>query len=152
MFLSGLHTLADARLSSNVALLNANQVFTGANRFAGVVELTNTAVAILPFADQAGVPGISRALADRVYAEVSRHVRPEQFVFTRLVDPGQVYARITVAELDGLTRADAIRIGRRLGRVGVEAAQVDEEHPDERPLGRHQVSGVDGQRLDRRGD
>ena len=36
-------TLADARLSSNIARLNANQVFTGWNRFAGVVELTNAA-------------------------------------------------------------------------------------------------------------
>ena len=34
-------TIADARLSANVALLNANQAFTGANRFAGVVTLTN---------------------------------------------------------------------------------------------------------------
>ena len=34
-------TVADARLSANVALLNANQAFTGANRFAGVVTLTN---------------------------------------------------------------------------------------------------------------
>ena len=36
-------TIADARLSANVALLNTDQVFTGSNRFAGVVTLTNTA-------------------------------------------------------------------------------------------------------------
>lgn len=36
-------TLADTRLSANVALLNANQAFTGSNRFAGVVMLTNAA-------------------------------------------------------------------------------------------------------------
>ena len=36
-------TVADARLSTNVALLNANQVCTGANRFAGAVTLTNLA-------------------------------------------------------------------------------------------------------------
>jgi len=36
-------TIADARLSANIALLNANQVFTGSNRFAGVVTLTNAA-------------------------------------------------------------------------------------------------------------
>ena len=35
--------IADARLSTNIALLNANQVFTGANRFAGVATLTNAA-------------------------------------------------------------------------------------------------------------
>jgi hypothetical protein len=36
-------TLADARLSTNVALLNALQTFTGSNRFAGIVTATNTA-------------------------------------------------------------------------------------------------------------
>jgi hypothetical protein len=72
-------------------------------------------VAILPMADQAGVPGISRALADRMYAEVAPHVQPDDFHFTQLVDPGQVYGRITVNELDALERGDAIRIGRRLG-------------------------------------
>ena len=35
-------TIADARLSINVPLLNASQAFTGSNRFAGVVTLTNT--------------------------------------------------------------------------------------------------------------
>jgi hypothetical protein len=38
-FASG--TLLDARLSTNVALLNANQVFTASNRFAGVLVATN---------------------------------------------------------------------------------------------------------------
>jgi hypothetical protein len=36
-------TLADARLSANVAQLSSNQVFTASNRFAGVVTLTNLA-------------------------------------------------------------------------------------------------------------
>ena len=36
-------TLADAHLSSNVGLLNANQTFSGSNGFSGVVQLTNTA-------------------------------------------------------------------------------------------------------------
>jgi formylglycine-generating enzyme required for sulfatase activity len=36
-------TLADARLSANVALLSANQAFTASNRFAGVVTATNAA-------------------------------------------------------------------------------------------------------------
>ncbi len=34
-------TIADARLSTNVALLNGTNVFTGTNRFAGVVVATN---------------------------------------------------------------------------------------------------------------
>jgi hypothetical protein len=34
-------TVADARLSANVALLNANQAFTGSNSFSGVATLAN---------------------------------------------------------------------------------------------------------------
>jgi hypothetical protein len=36
-------TIADARLSTNVALLNANQTFTGSNVFSGVVTAINPA-------------------------------------------------------------------------------------------------------------
>jgi hypothetical protein len=72
-------------------------------------------VAILPFADQVEVPGLSRQLADRMFNEVSRHVQPGEFEFTRLVDPGQVYGNITVSELDRIDRDAAIRIGRKLG-------------------------------------
>ena len=36
-------TVSDARLSTNVALLNDNQVFTGVNRFSGATALTNAA-------------------------------------------------------------------------------------------------------------
>ncbi len=39
-------TIADARLSANVALLNGNQAFSGSNRFAGVLTLTNPANAV----------------------------------------------------------------------------------------------------------
>ena len=81
-------------------------------------------VAILPFADQAGVPGLSRALADRVYEEMSSHVQSGQFRFTRIVEPGQVYAHITVAELDRISRDDAVRIGRRLGADQVVTGRV----------------------------
>jgi len=96
-------------------------------------------VAILPLADQAGVPGISRSLADRVYAEVARHVRPSEFQFTRLVDPGQVYARITVAELDELSRDDAIRIGRRLGADQVVTGRVYGLRSNTNTISVHQV-------------
>jgi len=35
-------TIADARLSTNVALLNTNQIFTGSNTFSGVIVSTGT--------------------------------------------------------------------------------------------------------------
>jgi hypothetical protein len=81
-------------------------------------------VAILPFEDQVRVPGISRAVCDRMYEQVAPHVRPDEFLFTRLVDPGQVYARISVAEQDRLTRDAGIRIGRGLGADQVVTGRV----------------------------
>ena len=81
-------------------------------------------VAILPLDDQTGIPDLPRHIADRMFAEVSKHVEPEQFVFTRLVDRADVFSRITVAELDHLTRADAIRIGRTLGADQVVTGRV----------------------------
>jgi len=72
-------------------------------------------IAILPFADQVEVPGLSRQLADRMFAQVTRHVKPGEFEFTSLVEPGQVYANITVAQLESIDRAAAIAIGRKLG-------------------------------------
>ncbi|HKQ58503.1 MAG TPA: hypothetical protein VJY35_11600 [Candidatus Eisenbacteria bacterium] len=81
-------------------------------------------VAILPFEDQVRVPGISRMTFDRVYGQVAPHMRPDEFLFTRLVDPGQIYARITVAEQDRLTRDAAIRIGRGLGADQVVTGRV----------------------------
>ncbi len=44
-FLSG--TVADARLSANVAFLNASQVFSGPNAFSGLLQLTNPANLLL---------------------------------------------------------------------------------------------------------
>jgi hypothetical protein len=70
-------------------------------------------VAILPFDDQAGVPGLAQELADRMYGELTGHAG--DFTFTHVVDREQVNQHITVAELGHLSRADAIRIGRQLG-------------------------------------
>src|SRR5262245_8582688 len=81
-------------------------------------------VAILPFEDQVEVSGLSRMIADRTFHEVSRHVKPGEFEFTRLVDPGQVYANIFVSELDRMDRPAAIRIGRRLGADEVVTGRV----------------------------
>ena len=81
-------------------------------------------VAILPLADEAGVPGLPRTMADHIYAEVAPHIRPDGFRFTRLVDPGSVYGTITVAEMDAPAGGDAVRIGRRLGADRVLTGRV----------------------------
>jgi hypothetical protein len=70
-------TLADERLSANVALLSAHQAFLGSNRFAGPVALTNlgnilagnaAGLTNLPPAALAGVLSAGQLPADVVYA------------------------------------------------------------------------------------
>ncbi len=59
-------TISDSQLSANVARLDANQVFTGSNRFAGVVTLTNAANA---FAGNAA--GLTNLNAARITGTIS---------------------------------------------------------------------------------
>jgi hypothetical protein len=72
-------------------------------------------VAILPFANQTDVRGLSMDMADRVYSEVTRRVTTKDFRFTVVMNRDQVYARVPVAGLSRMTREDAVRIGRQLG-------------------------------------
>jgi hypothetical protein len=84
-------------------------------RKADALNAATTRVAILPFEDQAGSPGLSRRLSDLVYAEAQKRLGPSDLVFTRFLTPDQVYSRMTVNELDDLTRDKAIALGRRIG-------------------------------------
>ncbi len=74
-----------------------------------------TPVAILPFADQAGMPEYAASMARDLYVEVSRRMSEPRFTFTQLVDPGMVYSRVSMAEASRLDRERAIQIGRALG-------------------------------------
>jgi hypothetical protein len=87
-------------------------------------ELAVARVAILPPADQAGVPGLSRALADRIQAEVGPHIGPDGLRFTRLVDPALVYGTLTVARQDSLEGEEAARLGRRIGASQVVTGRI----------------------------
>src|SRR5262245_40271942 len=87
-------------------------------------DLAMTTVAILPFADQTGVPGISRALSDRVYSAVAPHIPSTDYRFTRLIDRDRVYGRITLAELEDMSRDDAVTIGRRLNADEIVVGRV----------------------------
>jgi hypothetical protein len=86
-----------------------------ATRIPRTYEMALTRVAILPFANETDVPGLSKEMAERIYGEVDDHRNPKLFTFTRLVDTDQVYGRMTVSQLERLGRDDAIRIGRQLG-------------------------------------
>jgi hypothetical protein len=78
-----------------------------------------TRVAILPFADDVDVPGLSRSVADAMVRAVSGRLRSDGFEFTELVGPDEVYATMTVSELATLPEASVWRIAQ-----GVEADRV----------------------------
>ena len=72
-------------------------------------------VAILPFANQTDVAGLSKDLADRIYAAVARQVAPPRFQFTELKGRDEIYSVVTVAQLEDLSRDEALAVGKRLG-------------------------------------
>lgn len=70
-----------------------------------------TRVALLPFANDTDVPNLSKGLADAMYAEIAHRLETRPLEFTRLADRDEVYASMTVKELDALPREAALRIG-----------------------------------------
>jgi hypothetical protein len=78
-------------------------------------ERAVTPVAILPFADQAGMPEYSAEMARAIHAQIAGRLDEPRFTFTRLVDPQLVYGRVSMAEAGQIDRARAIAIGRQLG-------------------------------------
>ena len=75
-----------------------------------------TRVAILPFANEVEVPGLARTMADRFYQAM---IGRANFQFTELVNPDEIYAAMTVKEMEALPPEAATRIAR-----GVEAQRV----------------------------
>ncbi|MBI5837671.1 MAG: hypothetical protein HZB25_10535 [Candidatus Eisenbacteria bacterium] len=72
-------------------------------------------VALLPFANETDVRGLSMEISDRVYGEVVRRITQKDFRFTVLIDREQVYQQVPVSSLSHLSREEAVRIGRKLG-------------------------------------
>src|SRR5262249_12831241 len=71
-------------------------------------------IALLPFANETDVRGLSLELADKTYDEVARRINPKDFRFTVLLGRDAVNATVPVAALDHLDRSDAVRFGREL--------------------------------------
>jgi hypothetical protein len=78
------------------------------------LERALTEVAILPFEDQIGVPGLSSEMAGRMQGEALRRTGSPALFFTRMVDPGDILESISLGEARRMTRDDALAIGRRL--------------------------------------
>ncbi len=71
-------------------------------------------IALLPFANQTDLPGLSKELADEGYAKLSRQVGAADFRFTELLSRDQVYALVPILMLEEMNRKEAIRLGREL--------------------------------------
>lgn len=78
-----------------------------------------TRVAVLPVDDDVDIPGLSRTMSDVIYQGVARRLKDAGLQFTELVSPDEVYATMTVKDLEGLSPVDKWRIA-----SGVEAARV----------------------------
>ncbi len=80
-------------------------------------ELGLSRIAVLPFEDDTGVPGLAPELAAHLHAGLAGALPPKRYPFVRLVAADEAGAR---ARLEGrLTRETAIRIGRALGATRV---------------------------------
>lgn len=78
-----------------------------------------TRIAILPFVNQTDVPELSRTMADAIANEIAIRIGREEFGFTELVSPDEIYASMTVAESRSLTHEAGFRIAE-----GVEADRI----------------------------
>jgi hypothetical protein len=86
-------------------------------------EAGRTRVAILPFSDQVGVPGLSQQVAERIGVSVEGAFGA-QYPFTELIATDRVMATMTVDQLSDLRRSEALRIGRLLGADRVVVGRI----------------------------
>ena len=106
-----------------------------------------TRVALLPFTDGIGVPGLSREIGDSVQRELSRRAARE-FRFIQLVGADEIERQLTVAAARNIRREDALAVGRRVGArwvivgrfLGLRASNTEREL--KMPL-YHRVDGKD---------
>ena len=78
------------------------------------LRLATARVALLPFGDGIGVPGLSQEIGDTVRSELSRRA-PDEFRFTQIMGAAEIERSMTVAQLRNPRRDEALDLGRRVG-------------------------------------
>ena len=71
-------------------------------------------VALLPFSDRIGVPGLAQEIGDTAQRQISRRAADE-LRFTQVVSATEVERNLTVAEARGMQVDQAIALGKRVG-------------------------------------
>lgn len=95
-----------------------------ANRVSDAYQRAITRVAVLPFENQIGVPGLAEALQQTVAGELSRRSASPAFQFTRVLSPEEVQNGMTVAQSRGLPTDQARALGRTLGADRVVCGRI----------------------------
>ena len=78
-------------------------------------EQAITRVAVLPFRTSSATAGLGREVAAGWRDELARRVVPPEVQFTRLLGSDPVEQAMTVSQLGGLSRSEALRLGRKAG-------------------------------------
>ncbi len=99
-------------------------------RLTRAFDLAVDRVAVLPLDDQTGQPALSREVADRLAGALRARIAARKLEFTRLVEPAKVYGRMTVAQLDELSRDGAIALGREVGATVVVYGRIRDAGSD----------------------
>ncbi len=125
-------------------------------RMERVWAAAETRVAVAPFDARDVSPELARQAADALHDALAEHLDPDAFLFTRLVPASRVWSNVTVAELDGIDRTEALRIGQAVGaqrvvfgRIGTPRTDTQLDHWHE-PLWRQvTVVGDSGRKVTR---
>jgi len=93
-------------------------------------ELGVTRIAVLPFEDDTGVPGLSEELASYVYHQLATNLPQKKYPFVRFVPEEAIAGRVRAE--GRITREAAIRIGRSVGANRVLWGRLSGLHSDTR--------------------
>src|SRR5262245_5421134 len=90
---------------------NYRDAVTLANR---AYEQALTQVAVFPFASGSD-PNFGREVSERWRDALAKELTPPQAQFTRIMRADAITSRMSVAQMERLTREDAVRLGRKAG-------------------------------------
>ncbi|HEY2953720.1 MAG TPA: hypothetical protein VGK89_00550 [Candidatus Eisenbacteria bacterium] len=87
-------------------------------------------VVILPFNNDVGVPGLALQLSADLYPQMEYQLSSRDFQYTRLVPREQIERRLTVAQAKGMSREEAVSLGRALGAQRVVMGRIHDLRSD----------------------
>jgi hypothetical protein len=102
------------------------------DRIEAAYEEALTFVAVLPFANDTDVTGLTQELNRYIQDEVDHRLVSGPFEFTRLISPDEINDHMTLSQLQHLSRDEARSLGRDLGADRVVRGRIYGERADTR--------------------